>query len=298
MDMVKYHFAGSYRTIAGIARLTGVSADTIRGRLKRGMSISDAVSHDTLGPTSCTGEPDYASDASVSAVAHDSQQTIDALAGICARVVSVVVSNFDPVCGPLPDAQRLASETGALIPPEAWDLAPGGRPAACPADQCCTGVDGAGVPPDAEGRCPLVYLVNFDGLGLGTGMVDGVQNLAAYAAFDVTTQVTGVTEDSEGLPLPPGTSTADFILSVTPLEAGPVPLPGVPDPMLTEDAFLGVIPNTPVTFTVEAFNSFLPQGPEPRLFVAEITVLADGCSDLDTRQVFILVPPMDIVPVG
>ena len=77
-----------------------------------------------------------------------------------------------------------------------------------------------------------------------------------------------------------------------------MPLPGVPDPMLTEDAFLGVIPNTPVTFTVEAFNSFLPQGPEPRLFVAEITVLADGCSDLDTRQVFILVPPMDIDPVG
>lgn len=43
MDMVKYKFGGSYRTITGIARLTGVSADTIRGRLKRGMSITDAV---------------------------------------------------------------------------------------------------------------------------------------------------------------------------------------------------------------------------------------------------------------
>ena len=43
MELVKYHFAGSYRTIAGIARLTGVSADTIRGRLKRGTSITDAV---------------------------------------------------------------------------------------------------------------------------------------------------------------------------------------------------------------------------------------------------------------
>lgn len=43
MDMVKYKFAGSYRTVAGIARLTGVSADTIRKRLKRGMSITDAI---------------------------------------------------------------------------------------------------------------------------------------------------------------------------------------------------------------------------------------------------------------
>ena len=43
MDMVKYHFAGSYRTITGIARLTGVSEHTIRGRLKRGLSINDAV---------------------------------------------------------------------------------------------------------------------------------------------------------------------------------------------------------------------------------------------------------------
>jgi len=43
MDRVKYHFAGSYRTITGIARLTGVSEATIRQRLKRGMSINDAV---------------------------------------------------------------------------------------------------------------------------------------------------------------------------------------------------------------------------------------------------------------
>ena len=258
------------------------------------VSITDAISHDNLAPNLCSGEPTYPSNPMVSAVAHDSQQTLDALGSLCARVVSVVVSNFSPDCGPLADAEMLATETGALIPPEAWDLAPGGRPDGCAADQCCTGVDGVGVAPDDNGLCPLVYRVNFNGSGLGAGLVDGVQNMAAYATFDVTTQVTGVSEDTEGLPLPPGTNTADFILSVTPLAHGPVPLPGAPDPTITEDGFLDVIPNTSVTFTVEAFNSFLPQGSQPRLFVAQITVLADGCSDLDTREVFILVPPADI----
>jgi hypothetical protein len=262
------------------------------------VSITDAISNENDATNTCLGAESYASNPAVAAVAHTGEEAIEALQAICARVATVVVSDFSPMCGPLSDAELLATETGAVIPPEAWDLAAGGRPQACAADQCCTDIDGAGVPADGNGLCPLVYRVNFDGSGLGAGLLDGVQNLAAYAAFDVTTQVTGVTEDSQGLPLPPGTSSADFILSVTPLEAGAPPLPGAPDPVLTEDAFLGVIPNTPVTFNVEAFNSFLPQGPEPRLFTAEITVLADGCSDLDTRQVFILVPPQDIDPVG
>lgn len=262
------------------------------------VSITDAISNEDDAGNTCLGSEGYVTNAAVAAVAHSGEEAIAALSDICARVVTVVASDFSPTCGPLSDGVDLATATGAVIPPEAWDLAPGGRPPTCAADQCCTGVDGSGVPTDAGGQCPLVYRVNFDGSGLGAGLLDGVQNLAAYAAFDVTTQVTGDTEDANGLPLPPGTSTADFILSVTPLEAGMVPLPGAPDPTLTEDAFLDVIPNTPVTFTVEAFNSFLPQGPQPRLFVAEITVLADGCSDLDTRQVFILVPPQDIEPAG
>ncbi len=261
------------------------------------VSITDAVSNQNAPGGTCVTTP-YSSNPAVSAVAHTGQEAIDALNGICARVVPVVVSNFNETCGPLPDGEFLAESTGTMIPPDAWDLAPGGRPPGCAPDQCCTGIGGAGVPPNGDGQCPLVYRVNFDGTGLDLSVVDGVQNMAAYSPFDVTTEVTGTTEDSGGLPLPPGTTTADFIISVTPLEHGPVPLPGAPDPTLTDDSFLGVIPNTPVTFTVEAFNSFLPQGPEARLFIAEIAVVADGCSELDTREVFILVPPAELDPAG
>jgi hypothetical protein len=70
-----------------------------------------------------------------------------------------------------------------------------------------------------------------------------------------------------------------------------VPVPGVPDPTLTATEFQGVVPDTDVTFDIEAYNDFVPQGPDPRLFVATIRILADNCGTLDEREVFILVPP-------
>ena len=78
---------------------------------------------------------------------------------------------------------------------------------------------------------------------MGPGVTDVPPNttgMAVYAAFDVVTQVTGVTRDIGGLPLPPR----------------------------------------------QEHRRLHPLGD------------ADGCSDLDTRQVFILVPPADIDSAG
>ena len=129
-------------------------------------------------------------------------------------------------------------------------------------------------------------------------MVDGVSLLAAYSPFDVTTEVEGQTTDIDGNPIPPPNTTADFIVAVTPFSNGPVPLPGVPPPVLTPTTFENVIPNTDVTFTVEAYNDFIPSIPVPQIFEATIRVLADGCSDLDERTVLILVPPEPLPPPG
>jgi hypothetical protein len=154
------------------------------------------------------------------------------------------------------------------------------------------------VAPNAAGSCPLVYRSNAAGAGVGAGMVDGVSLLASYSPFDVTTAVDGVDTDIDGNPLPAGYTTADFIVAVTPFSHGPVPLPGVPPPVLTPTAFENVIPDTDVTFTIQAYNDFVPQAPVPRIFTATIRVLADGCSDLDERTVFILVPPQPLPPPG
>ena len=260
------------------------------------VSISDAPSHDPGNPL-CSGGTDYDSNGPVLAVAHTRQQTEAALGDICARVVTVAVNDFD-TCGPYGDGVYFAEATGTVIPPDAWDLAPGGRPPNCAAGLCCTGLDGAGVATNGAGQCPLVYRSNVSGTGVGPSMVDGVSLLAAYSPFDVTTEVDGLGTDIDGTPLPAGTTTADFIVSVTPFDHGPIPLPGVMPPTLTPTAFENVIPDTDVTFTIEAFNDFVPQIPVPQIFEATIRVLADGCIDLDERTVIIVVPPADLPPPG
>jgi hypothetical protein len=260
------------------------------------VTVTDAPSHDP-GNVLCYGGQDYDNNAAILAVAHTRQQTVTALNDICARVVTVAVNDFDG-CSPYSDGVYFAENTGTVIPPEAWDLAPDGRPGGGAVGQCFTGLKGAGVAPNAAGSCPLVYRSNAAGAGVGAGMVDGVSLLASYSPFDVTTAVDGVDTDIDGNPLPAGYTTADFIVAVTPFSHGPVPLPGVPPPVLTPTAFENVIPDTDVTFTIQAYNDFVPQAPVPRIFTATIRVLADGCSDLDERTVFILVPPQPLPPPG
>ncbi len=261
------------------------------------VSITDAQSHDP-GVPMCGFGTDYDADPAVLAAAHTRQQAKDALDAICGRVVTVAASNFDPSCGPLADGTDFAEATGSLIPPDAWDLAPGGRPAGCPFGQCCTGQNGDGVPPNPDGLCPMVYRTDFSGNGVGDSMTDGVIMLTNYAPFSVTTSVSGVLTDVDGVPLPPGFTTADFIKSVVPLWHGPVPLPGVEDPILTPDAFENVIPNTPVTFNVAALNDFIVRTDQAQLFTASISVLADSCGDLDEREVVVLVAPEALPPPG
>jgi hypothetical protein len=257
------------------------------------VSITDALSHDPMGNAACDfGGPElYAGD--VAANAHSQTQAMDALNAICGRVIQIAVGSTG-TCSAYDDGIQFNAATGALVPPEAWDVA--GRPAGCAAGQCCTGLFGAGVAPDAQGLCPMTYQANANGGGVDSSFSGSVSLLAAYGQFDVTSMVTGLPADVDGDPLPMGTTTADFIQSVTPFDHGPVPLPGVADPVLTPTTFENVIPDTDVIFTVTAFNDFVEQGPMPRLFTANIQVLADSCGELDDRDVFILVPPQELPP--
>lgn len=256
------------------------------------VSITDAVSHDTAS-NACTSEQ-YGG--TVAPVAHSQAQAMTALNAICGRVIQIAVGTSTGSCSAYEDGVQFNEATGAVVPPEAWDI--GGRPPGCAAGQCCTGSAGAGRAPNAAGQCPMTYTASSNGTGVDSSFSDAVSLLAAYGQFDVTSEVTGGMADEDGGALPAGTSTADFIKSVTPFSHGVVPLPGVADPVLTPTTFEGVIPDTDVTFTVEAFNDFVDQGPQPRLFSANISVLADDCGDLDDRDVFILVPPAALPPPG
>ncbi len=259
------------------------------GSLPIVVSITNEVSHDTE-ENDCsrlyTGE--------VANAAHSRQEAVDALNGICARVVQVALSGG--ICSAMEDGLRLAEDTGAVIPPDAWDIA--GRPAACDPGECCTGSSGSGQDPNADGMCPMSFQAQFNGVGVATSFGNAIQLLAAYGQFGVTRVWSGQPADIDGMPLPDGTTSADFIKAVTPFDHGPVPLPGVPDPTLGETAFENVIPNTDVIFDVRAFNDFVEQSDAPRVFEATIRVLADDCGDLDERTVLILVPPRTLPPPG
>ena len=262
------------------------------------VTITDAISNaagearvcsDIFGNTATTG---YGTSI---ATAHTRQQAKDALLNKCARTVGIapVIAGIGN-CSAEADLEEFATTTGARVPPAAWDL--GGRPAGCAANQCCTGMNGAGRTPDANGLCPLVFRVNDQGAGVSTNVVTGIQLLTRFAQFDVTSERQGVTADIDGNPLPAPHTTADFIKAVTPtgFMLPPAP-PVVPNPTFDATTFYGVTPSTRVQFDVRALNDFVMQTADAQIFRATIRVLASGCADLDQRDVLILVPPNPIV---
>jgi len=232
----------------------------------------------------------------VAGVAHTRQETKDALNNICARVVGIapiLPGGVTPACLGQPDLEDFATATNARVPPQAWDVP--ARPAGCAAGQCCTDFNGTGRAPDVDGLCPLVFRVDDAGTGLGTHVVTGMKMLTRFATFDVTTEKMGETASTTGVPLATGT-TADFIKNITPVSFTlPPPPPNLPDPTFDATSFQNVTPGTVVNFDVTAFNDFVEPTNEPQIFRATIRVLAGGCTELDEREVLILVPPNPIV---
>lgn len=242
--------------------------------------ITDIYSHNGVNPVY-----DYTGD--VALVAHTRTQAIDALNEICARVVGIATVQGDP------DMIAMAEATGAVVPPVAWGDA-SSRPPGCAVGQCCTANYGVGRATNTDGMCPLSYL-HSGGNSLGDTIVTGLEMLTRYAAIDCVTETTGVDTDAEGTPLPPGHDTGDFILSVVPDSwLVPVDPPDLPDPVIVGGGFDEVTPGTVVTYQVTAFNDFIEQTTQAQFFEATITVLAGGCTPLDERTVYILVPPLPV----
>jgi len=279
------------------ANHTGIGGVGFRvGSLPVIVTITDAISHGVGETASCGGTP-VAYEPDIAAFAHSRAQTKDALNAICSRSVGIApTSGGTGGCDGVEFLEYFATATGARVPPAAWDL--GGRPPGCVAGQCCTNFNGAGRAPDAEGLCPLVFLVATSGTGVSQSIVTGIQMLTRFATFTVPTEHEGVTTDIDGNPLPAPHNTADFLKSIVPESylLPPAP-PIVPAPTFDTESFFSVTPGTIVTFGVDAFNDFIPQTEQPQIFRATIRVNAGStCTiTLDQRDVLILVPPIPIV---
>ncbi|MEM7675386.1 MAG: hypothetical protein AAF449_05220, partial [Myxococcota bacterium] len=185
----------------------------------------------------------------------------------------------------------ITQSTGASIPPCAWDEF-GTRPAACALDECCTGANGLGQPPNAAGTCPLSFEVGSDGAGLGDAIVTGLEALVRFSAFEITTVVRPDPDALARL----GIDTRCFVRRVVPTTAEP-PNMCAPTPTANQDAWRDVVPGTTLTFRVDARNQIddsaracAEAGSMPRAFRAFIDVVADGVTVIDTRTVTIVVP--------
>lgn len=141
---------------------------------------------------------------------------------------------------------------------------------------------------DTSGR-PLVY--DAAGGEVSDAIIEGIGALVGGTPQDVTTS----TENVEGNP--DGVDARGFIKGITPVDGrsadGTVvgPSPGVTYASQDDRTFYNVVPGTLVDFQVDFYNDFVPPPATAQIYRATIVVLGNGVARLDTRQVYIIVPP-------
>jgi hypothetical protein len=247
------------------------------------VNITDAVSHYVESDPACTTTV-YSG--AVAAAAHGEVETLEALGAICAQVIQISTESGN-VCSAVTNGITWTQATGAVVAPAAWDVI--GRPESCGPDLCCTGLGGAGVAP-IDDMCPLTFIASGTGTGVDTAISDAFELLARFALIDVSREWTGEAVDNDGITLPLGTTTADFINVVQPTSYGELPAPGFAEPQLTAESFTGVVPGTELNYGVSVFNDFMPQGAAPRHVIVPITFVANNCRTLEERNVLVVVP--------
>lgn len=246
------------------------------------IQIADARWHDTAAVANPCGSDTYGGTVD----AHSKATTLAAMTDAGIRLIGVASVAFANGCNVRIDMEEAARATGAVVDPSAFDL--GGRPAGCAANQCCTGLDGAGRAADGDGSCPLVFDVAANGSGQFTSrIVNAVRVLTNFAVLDISSRTRSTEQlTATGATIDP----ADFITDIIPVGLTPEPMGGVQlDP--TGRIFLDVAPGTEATFDVNAENTIVPPAPDPQVFSLAIQVRGDGVTTLDTRQVVIIVPP-------
>ena len=135
---------------------------------------------------------------------------------------------------------------------------------------------------------PLVFPISVGGSGLDLAIVEGVSDLALESAIDVSTRsasVDGNPGDVDG---------TTFIRSLVSNEGFRDGIAGEGYTRRTEDAFFGVTPGTEVEFDI-TFENTSRNVEAIEIHRARIFVVGDGLTELDERQVYILIPPVNEV---
>lgn len=137
-------------------------------------------------------------------------------------------------------------------------------------------VDGSG--------SPLVFAAPAG--SVNTAIVDGIAAVASSTPQDVNTRTENVAGNPDDF------DATQFILSITPVAA--FAPDGSPVTLTTDDTtFYGVTPGTEVEFEVDFRNDVRMAPDVAEIHRATIIVVGNGVTDLDRREVYIVVPPDD-----
>ena len=156
---------------------------------------------------------------------------------------------------------------------------------------------------------PLAFTIPNDGTGLGDQVIDAIELLASQVPMDISAVAADVDEG-------PGDAVdaTVFVDHIEPNLVGGVADPGDPARVCVgglavedlapgdtiPDLFVDVLPGTIVCFDIHpARNETVEPTAEPQLFRAEVRVIGEGITVLDTRDVYFLVPPEIVIgPIG
>jgi hypothetical protein len=140
---------------------------------------------------------------------------------------------------------------------------------------------------------PIAFNVGGN-IGMASSqIVNAIVTIAGQSRQDITTRTD---PDAMEMRLMTPHTTADFVRSVTPDHG----VPDMPDGYDHKDAttFYNVAPSTRVFFNVDFYNDFQPGGTTAEIFRAKIVVLGRAMSEVDSRDVYIVVPAAGSGPPG
>ncbi|NOY92372.1 MAG: hypothetical protein GXP55_14355 [Deltaproteobacteria bacterium] len=129
---------------------------------------------------------------------------------------------------------------------------------------------------------PLVY--DASGGTVSNSIIEGLTTLTGGVKQDVTTRTENVPGNPDEF------DATQFIKAITPIEGYTAGVPGGYDSK-DDIAFYGVVPGTQVEFDVRFFNDVRPAAAAAEIFQAKIIVVGNGVATLDSRNVYIIVPP-------
>jgi hypothetical protein len=130
-----------------------------------------------------------------------------------------------------------------------------------------------------------VFTISGDGSGLDSTVVNAVAELVGGTPQDVSTRTQNVPGNPDEF------DATLFIKSIVPLEGYRDGIEGTGYDSKDATTFYGVIPGTLVDFTIDFWNDVRPPAATAQIFKAKIIVVGNGVADLDSRNVYIVVPP-------